>query len=149
MWLWRPTWMPQSSPCSSETGKVWFFLTETGVNNPVERGGNHNILTRQLRKHGGAAACCGKSKFAISSGWVKNRSVCHPDDNIVITHPDEIPISAKSSGWHMVVCYVIQMTYRHVSNVRRTLIGNKIVDHSDVVGASPVGAAPTTSSFST
>ena len=34
------------------------------------------------------------------------------------------------------------------SNIRRTL-GNKIVDHSDVVGASPVGAAPTTSSFST
>ena len=29
------------------------------------------------------------------------------------------------------------------------LVGNEIVDHSDVVGASPVGAAPTTSSFST
>ena len=42
-------------------------------------------------------------------------------------------------GWH----------YRKVSNIRRTLVGNKIVDHSDVVGASPVGAAPTTSSFST
>ena len=40
-------------------------------------------------------------------------------------------------------------TYRHVSNIRLTLVGNKIVDHSDVVGASPVGAAPTTSSFST
>ena len=40
-------------------------------------------------------------------------------------------------------------TYRQVSNKRRTLIGNKIADHSDVVGASPVGAAPTTSSFST
>ena len=39
--------------------------------------------------------------------------------------------------------------YRKVSNIRRTLVGNKIVDHSDVVGASPVGAAPTTSSFST
>ena len=39
--------------------------------------------------------------------------------------------------------------YRKTSNIRRTLIGNKIVDHSDVVGASPVGAAPTTSSFST
>ena len=38
--------------------------------------------------------------------------------------------------------------YRKVSNIRRTLVGNKIVDHSDVVGASPVGAAPTTSSFS-
>ena len=39
--------------------------------------------------------------------------------------------------------------YRQVSNISRTLGGNKIVDHSDVVGASPVGAAPTTSSFST
>ena len=39
--------------------------------------------------------------------------------------------------------------YRKVSNIRRTLVGNKIVDHPDVVGASPVGAAPTTSSFST
>ena len=39
--------------------------------------------------------------------------------------------------------------YRKTSNIRRTLVGNKIVDHSDVVGASPVGAAPTTASFST
>ena len=41
------------------------------------------------------------------------------------------------------------LDYRTVSNIRHTLVGNKIVDHSDVVGASPVGAAPTTSSFST
>ena len=39
--------------------------------------------------------------------------------------------------------------YRQVSNIRHTLVGNEIVDHSDVVGASPGGAAPTTSSFST
>ena len=39
--------------------------------------------------------------------------------------------------------------YRQVSNIRRTYVGNEIVDHSDVVGASPVGATPTTSSFST
>ena len=39
--------------------------------------------------------------------------------------------------------------YRQTSNISRTLVGNTIVDHSDVVGASPVGAAPTTSSFST
>ena len=39
--------------------------------------------------------------------------------------------------------------YRKTSNIRRALVGNKIVDHSYVVGASPVGAAPTTSSFST
>ena len=34
-------------------------------------------------------------------------------------------------------------SYRQVSNIRRTLVGNEIVVHSDVVGASPVGAAPT------
>ena len=39
--------------------------------------------------------------------------------------------------------------YRKTSNISCTLVGNKIVDNSDVVGASPVGAAPTTSSFST
>ena len=39
--------------------------------------------------------------------------------------------------------------YRKTSNISSTLVGNKIVDDSDVAGASPVGAAPTTSSFST
>ena len=39
--------------------------------------------------------------------------------------------------------------YRQVSNIRRTWVGKGIVDHSGVVGASPVGAAPATSSFST
>ena len=39
--------------------------------------------------------------------------------------------------------------YRQVSNIRRTLVGNKIINHSYVVGASPVGAAPTTSSLLT
>ena len=43
----------------------------------------------------------------------------------------------------------VHVQYHKTSNIRRTLVGNKIVDHSDVVGASPVGAAPTTSSFST
>ena len=39
--------------------------------------------------------------------------------------------------------------YRKTSNISRTLVGNTIFYHWDVVGASPVGAAPTTSSFST
>ena len=39
--------------------------------------------------------------------------------------------------------------YRKTSNISRTLVGNKIVDNSDVVGVSPVGDAPTTSSLST
>ena len=44
---------------------------------------------------------------------------------------------------------LVQSKYRQVSDISGTLEGNKIVDHSDVVGASPVGAAPTTSSFLT
>ena len=43
----------------------------------------------------------------------------------------------------------IYNTYRQTFNINCTFVGNKIVDHSDVVEASPVGAAPTTSSFST
>ena len=38
---------------------------------------------------------------------------------------------------------------RNSINISHTLAGNKIVDHSDVVGASSVGAAPTISSFLT
>ena len=39
--------------------------------------------------------------------------------------------------------------YLQTCNISHTFVGNKIVDHSDVVGASPVGAAPTTSSLLT
>ena len=35
--------------------------------------------------------------------------------------------------------------YRQASIISRTIVGNSIADHSDVVGASPVDAAPTTS----
>ena len=54
-----------------------------------------------------------------------------------------VPCVAKSST------IMVLIMYRQVSNIRDTLVGNQIVDNSDVVGASPVGAAPTTSSFST
>ena len=43
----------------------------------------------------------------------------------------------------------VRVYYRKTSYISRTLVGNKIGDNSDVVGASPVGAAPTSSSFST
>ena len=39
-----------------------------------------------------------------------------------------------------------EVWYRKTSNISHTLVYNKIFDHSDVVGASPVGADPTTSS---
>ena len=73
----------------------------------------------------------------------------------------EFPIN-RASVWHgdrhtlafvtheITWCWAyVLVAYRQVSNIRRTLAGNEFVDHSDVVGASPVGAAPTTSSFST
>ena len=41
----------------------------------------------------------------------------------------------------------LDITYRQTSNTSHTFVGNKLVDHSDVIGASPVGAAPTTSLF--
>ena len=44
---------------------------------------------------------------------------------------------------------LVMFTYRQISYISRTWVGKKIVDHSDVVGASPVGAAPTTSPLST
>ena len=37
----------------------------------------------------------------------------------------------------------IYKNYPKISNINYTLVGNKLVDHSDVVGASPVGTAPT------
>ena len=35
---------------------------------------------------------------------------------------------------------LIPAMYLQISNIRTPLVGNKITDHSDVVGASPVGA---------
>ena len=45
------------------------------------------------------------------------------------------------------MCIMFQM-YRHISNISGTFVGNKSVGHPDVVGASPVDAAPIASSFS-
>ena len=48
----------------------------------------------------------------------------------------------------MINKYTINIYFK-TSNIRCTLPGNNIVDHSNVLGASPAGAAPTTSLFST
>ena len=40
------------------------------------------------------------------------------------------------------------LIYHQTCNIRHSIVGNKFVDHTDVVGALPVGTAPTTSSFS-
>ena len=55
--------------------------------------------------------------------------------------------------WFWIFCspYIThdkKVTVQHETWAGRTLVGNKIVDHADVVRAAPVGPAPTTSSFS-
>ena len=45
--------------------------------------------------------------------------------------------------WASYICYC------QTSNISHTLVGNKIADHYDVVGAPPVSVTLTTSSFST
>ena len=54
----------------------------------------------------------------------------------------------KMKSWNYILG-IDTLAYCKTSNISRTFVGNKIVDNSDVVGASPVSAAPTTSSFST
>ena len=48
-----------------------------------------------------------------------------------------------------IIAGITYITYRQTSDISRTLVGNKFDHHSDVVGASPVGPAPNTFSFST
>ena len=56
-----------------------------------------------------------------------------------------IPNNHASSVSHMVPDPTVKPG-RQTSYTRRTAVGNEIVGHSDVVGASPIGGAPTTSS---
>ena len=44
---------------------------------------------------------------------------------------------------------LLSAAYCQTYNISRNFVGNKIIEHSDVVRAPSVGAAPTTSSLST
>ena len=51
----------------------------------------------------------------------------------------------RESCEYILTTKITAWQYSQTSNISETLVGNKIVAHSDVVGASPIGAAPTTS----
>ena len=58
--------------------------------------------------------------------------------------------SVQSKGFFdLYEIHLVRAWYSQISNTGCTLVGNKIVDILEVVGASPVGAAQTTSSCST
>ena len=64
-------------------------------------------------------------------------------------------VSGTGAWWHVPFAdlylaqaqMILNLWWHQTSNISCTLVGNKIVDYSDVVGALPVGTAPTTSSF--
>ena len=76
-------------------------------------------------------------------------SLCMYLDNICLSPTHVVIITIQLGAIYVVGVHSEDISYRKTSNISRTLVGNKIVDNSDVVGASPVGTAPTTSSFST
>ena len=94
-------------------------------------------------------------KLGTQEFYLKNKVVyvSQTGVNVVeitgILHEYEITEKVKVIIEDNVANMTVDKAYRKTSNIRRTLVGNKIVDHSDEVGASPLGAAPTTSSFST
>ena len=55
-----------------------------------------------------------------------------------------------SLSFHKLCLKMLLLFFPHqTSNISHTLVGNRIVDHSDVAGTLPVCAAPTASSFLT
>ena len=98
----------------------------------------------------------GKILFTLQtamSAWITWRHVWRSFSNQERNYTKKKKPSGRCMTRWDVSTRSLQMSsnYRQNSNISGTLLGDEIVDHSDsnVVGASPVGVAPTTSSFST
>ena len=124
---------------------------------------------------GGGRRAAGGGRRAADGGRLRRKTITSPDPsdtgNIIRNFAQQRFVIMKqyliiSLKYHLewtcihadtytLICWLhsakgmTEENYRETSNISCTLVGNKIVDHSDVVGASPVGAAPTTFSFST
>ena len=85
------------------------------------------------------AEMCKHVHISVTSGALWDMGLVH---NGICTRSQDIKLYSQIEN-------ILFSKYSQVSNIRRTLVGDSIVDYSDVVGASPVCAAPTTSSFST
>ena len=75
-----------------------------------------------------------------SASWFNIKTI-HSNIEILII------LIVKIKHMHELSCH--DMSSYIPSYIRHTLIGNNLVDRSDVFGALTVGAAPTTSSFRT
>ena len=88
-----------------------------------------------------SAMCLGC--FSFYTGWDNRSSSQSPQYTWPIVH--NAPFGTEMWYWTRRICHM----YPQTSNISRTSVDNEIVDHSDGVWASPVGAAPNTSSFPT
>ena len=62
-------------------------------------------------------------------------------------HPKSYRLGSFFAGFCPIQFTHIIRDYCQTSNICHTLVANKFADQSNVIGASTVGAAPTTSSF--
>ena len=90
----------------------------------------------------------------VVDNFVYNLTVCSVFAGHLCKRLTHYGMPNTHTQWHNRICLQIHILLIYIvkpkdAHIRRTLVGNKIVDHCDVVGASPIGAAPTTSSFST
>ena len=99
--------------------------------------------------------CSRQSLDIIHRHWVMHCLLRFNSRHVCLSYAQISPVLSVLSGicscvdirvmWGIMVCSWAQnLAYLQISNISCTLVGNKIVDHSDVVGASPVGAVPTT-----
>ena len=129
-------WIPLTKASGAE---LWFFLISAWINGWV-----NNREVGDMKRH--------RTNYDVTVIWY----LCHMMW-LICQHSNSRVDIAIADGlvliWHQDIYIhpgdVVRSTYRQVSNIKRILVGNNIVDHSDVFGASPVGAAPSTSSFST
>ena len=63
--------------------------------------------------------------------------------------PANIKYMCTLQNYHQIDSNSVGYTWHQTSNISHILVGYKIVNHSNAVGALAVGAAPTTSSFLT
>ena len=116
-----------------------YLLTETGYRIYSSMNGNYlvqAVLSQTMLRFcqlnlRNKPRCNLKTRARLSRNWIWNAIW----KNVAILPPPQ--------------CVYVVQVYHQISYISRTFVGNKFVDHSDVVGASPFGAAPTTSSFST
>ena len=83
--------------------------------------------------------------FSAMDEWNINENIKNGTENYYYV---------KDSIWNLILLQFsinrnLHYKYHQISKISFTFVCNEIIDHSDVVGASFVGAAPTTSSFLT